>query len=348
MRVLALIPAHNEEDSIVETIASLRSQTRRPDRVVVLADRCVDRTEELARRAGACVVSIRVNDRRKAGALNLALRFALPGADHDDAVLVVDADSTLGPRFIEAAERTLASNPDVGAVGGIFYATRRGNLLEQLQANEYVRYAREIRRRGDDARVITGTGAMFRAGALRDVARARGRGGLPGDRDVYDTLALTEDNELTLALKSRGWRCVSPQECTVITDTMAGLRSLWRQRMRWQRGALENLRAHGMNRTTAPYGLRQAYMGVTILVWLLLGAITASAALAGEFRLVPFWAALTGIFWLERLVSVRAAGPRGLAVAAPLAIEAAYDFLIMAVYVKAVADLVTRRRERWG
>lgn len=314
----------------------------------MLADRCEDRTEDEARAAGASVVSITVNDRKKAGALNLALRFALPGADHDDAVLVVDADSTLGPRFVEIAERELEANPRIGAVGGIFLAARKGNLLEQLQANEYVRYAREIRRRGGEARVITGTGAMFRVGALRDVARARGSGALPGERDVYDTLALTEDNELTLALKSRGWLCISPQECTVKTDTMTGIRSLWRQRMRWQRGALENLRVHGFNRTTAPYGLRQAWMGVTVLVWLLLGTVTTAAMLSGEFRLVPFWTALTGIFWLERMVSVRRVGRRGLAVAAPLAIEFAYDFLIMGVYVKAITDLVLRRRERWG
>ena len=35
--------------------------------------------------------------------------------------------------------------------------------------------------------------------------------GPPGK--VYDTLALTEDNELTLALKSLGARMTSPPQC---------------------------------------------------------------------------------------------------------------------------------------
>jgi biofilm PGA synthesis N-glycosyltransferase PgaC len=348
MRIRALVPAHNEEETIVQTIASLRVQTRAVEEIVVVVDRCDDRTEELARAAGAEVMSIARNRHRKAGALNIALRETLATGAEDTAVLVVDADSTLGPRFVETAAGLLEENSSVGAVGGIFYAARRGNLLEQLQANEYARYAREIERRGGDARVITGTGALFRGTALRDVAEARAAGRLPGGGDVYDTLALTEDNELTLALKSLGWLCVSPEECVVKTDTMPTVGSLWRQRMRWQRGALENLRAHGWNRTTAPYTLRQGYVGVTVLVWALLGLMTLGSVVRGEFHLVPFWTALTGIFWLERLVSVRCAGLRGVAIAAPLMIEAAYDLFIMAVYVTSIADLVTGRRARWA
>lgn len=348
MRLRALIPAHNEEETIVQTIASLRGQTQAVQDIVVVADRCDDRTEQLAREAGVEVMSIAHNRHKKAGALNIALRDVLAQCADDDAVLVVDADSSLGARFVETAVQILAENPRVGAVGGIFYAAHRRNLLEQLQANEYVRYAREIERRGGDARVITGTGALFRACALRQVADERSTGRLPGASGVYDTLALTEDNELTLALKALGWRCVSPEECIVETDTMPTLSMLWRQRMRWQRGAIQNLRAHGWNRTTAPYALRQSYMGMTVLVWALLGVMTAASVLSGQFHLVPFWTALGGIFWLERVVSVRRAGPRGVALAAPLVVEAGYDFLIMAVYVKSVVDLVLRRRERWA
>ena len=47
---------------------------------------------------------------------------------------------------------------------------------------------------------------------------------LPGTAGrVYDTLALTEDNELTIALKTLGARMVSPLECRVITEVMTDL-----------------------------------------------------------------------------------------------------------------------------
>jgi cellulose synthase/poly-beta-1,6-N-acetylglucosamine synthase-like glycosyltransferase len=55
---------------------------------------------------------------------------------------------------------------------------------------------------------------------------------------VYDTVALTEDNELTIALKSLGALMISPAQCTVITELMPSWRTLWSQRLRWQRGAL--------------------------------------------------------------------------------------------------------------
>jgi hypothetical protein len=50
--------------------------------------------------------------------------------------------------------------------------------------------------------VLTGTASIFRPAGLRTVAHSRGRS-IPGAHgDLYDTAALTEDNELTIALKS--------------------------------------------------------------------------------------------------------------------------------------------------
>ena len=82
-----------------------------------------------------------------------------------------------------------------------------------------------------------GSEPLFRAYALKTVADARGelRPGDPGQ--VYDTLALAEDNEMTLSRKSLGAKMVSPMQYRVVTEVMPTWRELWRQRMRWQRGA---------------------------------------------------------------------------------------------------------------
>ena len=84
---------------------------------------------------------------------------------------------------------------------------------------------------------------------------------------MYDTLALTEDNELTLALKTLGGRMVSPPQCRVTTEVMTTWRDLWRQRLRWHRGALENIGRLRPHPATAVYWgqqLRLAY-GVVAL-----------------------------------------------------------------------------------
>src|SRR5215210_2811674 len=48
-KVLVIVPAHNEEDAIGACVESLLRQSRRPDRIVVVADNCSDRTAEVAR-----------------------------------------------------------------------------------------------------------------------------------------------------------------------------------------------------------------------------------------------------------------------------------------------------------
>ena len=62
---------------------------------------------------------------------------------------------------------------------------------------------------------------------------------------------------MTLALKTLGAKMVSPMQCRVITEVMPNWRALWRQRMRWQRGALENIGAYGLTRATLRYWLQQ-------------------------------------------------------------------------------------------
>ncbi len=122
-----------------------------------------------------------------------------------------------------------------------------------------------MRRRRGRVYVLTGTSSLFRPRALRTVAASRGSDlpGVPGD--VYDTAALTEDNELTIAIKSLGGLMLSPAACTVVTELMPTWRMLWAQRLRWQRGALENLGAYGITPRTFRYGAQQFSLGYGVL-----------------------------------------------------------------------------------
>ena len=190
---------------------------------------------------------------------------------------------------------------------------------------------------------------MFRTYALKAVADSRGQL-LPGDPgQVYDTLALTEDNEMTLSLKSLGAKMVSPMQCRVVTEVMPTWRALWRQRMRWQRGALENIGAYGLTRATLRYWLQQIAIGygtIALNAYLLLLLITLLAA--DSFQFVWFWARIGPIFVVERVVTVWAVGWRGRAIALPLLIEIAYDLFQQAIYVKSLFDIATGRAAGWN
>lgn len=230
--VTVLVPAHNEASCIEHTLRSLLAQSHRPERIVVVADNCTDDTEAIARSLGVEVFPTVGNTRKKAGALNQALREVLPGQGENDLAMVMDADTVLDDGFLAAAVRRMADDRALTAIGGLFYGEQGKGLLGQFQRNEYARYAREMKRRRGRVFVLTGTASVFRPRALREVAAQRGRAlpGVPGD--VYDTVALTEDNELTLALKSLGGLMISPPDCTVVTEVMPTWRALWVQRLR--------------------------------------------------------------------------------------------------------------------
>jgi cellulose synthase/poly-beta-1,6-N-acetylglucosamine synthase-like glycosyltransferase len=344
--VVALVPAHDEERDIAEAIAYLQRQEAPPDLIVVVADNCTDATAGVARSAGAQVYETVDNVHRKAGALNQALDLVLPVLDDDDGVLVMDADSFLAPTFLSEAGRHLGDG--VGGVGGTFTGRSGGGYVGMLQRNEYARYARDVNRRKGKVLVLTGTATLFSVRTLRHVVQARANGQLPGAAQVYDTRVLTEDNELTLALLHLGYRVISPKGARLTTEVMESWGDLYRQRLRWKRGALENLRDYGLTRVTASYWLRQVvtFLGVLVTALYLL-SLTWELAVLHTLHIQGIWLGITALFMTERVITVRSRGPRQMALAATLGVEMAFDVFLQGVHVKALWDTATNRTRKW-
>ncbi|MFI6872797.1 glycosyltransferase family 2 protein [Streptomyces sp. NPDC050400] len=348
MTLVALIPAHDEQDRIVATLAGLYRQTRRPDRIVVVADNCSDRTARIAEYCGAEVFLPTDNRDKKAGALNQALAPLLADLDDDAYVLVQDADTVLNPDFVRCAVEAFDEDGTVGAVGGIFYGEQGSGVLGMLQRMEYQRYALEIRRKKNEAVVLTGTGTLFRADVLRQVRDARLAGTIGGGDGYYSLASLTEDDEMTKAVKTLGHRTVSPDGCWLVTEVMPSLGKLWHQRLRWQRGALENLRDYGWTKVTAPYFRQQMLLGAGALALALFALFAVlNLTLVGWGGFSVFWTAITLLFVAERTLTVRRLGWRAALLAAPLIPELLYDVFRQAVFVRSLVDLALRREARW-
>jgi cellulose synthase/poly-beta-1,6-N-acetylglucosamine synthase-like glycosyltransferase len=262
--------------------------------------------------------------------------------------MVMDADTTLDDGFLAAAVRRMTDDRALMAIGALFHGEEGAGVLGQFQRNEYTRYARDLRRRRGRVFVLTGTASLFRPRALRTVAAERGRS-LPGVHgDVYDTIALTEDNELTLAIKSLGGLMVSPAECTVVTEVMPSWRALWVQRLRWQRGALENLGAYGLRPRTLRYWAQQLGIGygvVAVATYLLLMALMVLAM--DSWVWFPFWAGIGSLFVVERLVSVWHGGWRARVLAVLLFPEMFFALFLNLVYLKGIVDLTLHRQAQW-
>jgi glycosyltransferase involved in cell wall biosynthesis len=96
-RCLVVIPALNEEGSIVQVITSVR-QALPPAHLVVVDDGSEDKTAELARAAGADVISLPFNI-GVGGALRAGFRFARRFGY--DTVVQVDGDGQHNPEDID-------------------------------------------------------------------------------------------------------------------------------------------------------------------------------------------------------------------------------------------------------
>lgn len=140
-RIVAFIPAHNEEKSIRDCLAGLADQTLPKDvelDVIVIADNCTDRTEEVALDAAAefglrlRVIRTENNKQRKVGALNTAWKsiygdpldlynkkptiFEEYYRDSIKAILGMDADSRLAPGALTELWNGLMSARNIGGV----------------------------------------------------------------------------------------------------------------------------------------------------------------------------------------------------------------------------------------
>ena len=211
-----------------------------------------------------------------------------------------------------------------------------------LQRNEYARYARDVNRKKGKALCLTGTAALLRVGALRDVAASR-----PG-RNVYDTEVLTEDFELTLRLGQLGHGVVSPKECTLSTEVMETWGELARQRLRWKRGAVENLIQYGLTSVTLEHWARQLVTMLGLVVTALyLFTLFWALAVQHSLHLYPVWLAVTAIFMVERAVSVRRRGWRMSLLATLLVMEMPFDLFLQAVHLKAYWQAMSKAERSW-
>src|SRR6478609_11264224 len=113
-RIVALVPAHNEEADIARTIEGLLSQTRPIDRIVVILDNCTDGTEAIVRRyKNVTIQKTFGNIDKKVGALTQGWqRWA---ADFDF-VLGVDGDTKLANDALEQLEAEMLRVPSAAGV----------------------------------------------------------------------------------------------------------------------------------------------------------------------------------------------------------------------------------------
>jgi glycosyltransferase involved in cell wall biosynthesis len=113
-RISAVIPLHNRQTLIIETLRSVERQRRRPDEVIVVDDHSTDGSAEVVRRFAATTplaVRLLSNDRRKgvSGATNCGIAAA-----SGDYVALLDSDDLWIPVHLAQLERGLERFSEAG------------------------------------------------------------------------------------------------------------------------------------------------------------------------------------------------------------------------------------------
>jgi cellulose synthase/poly-beta-1,6-N-acetylglucosamine synthase-like glycosyltransferase len=230
-----LILAHNEELVLQSCLKALFAQLDDTDRVHIVADRCSDRTAQLAAKAGAEVF----NRKEPAGAGKGAAlqwwveRQALP---EDQAVIILDADSVVQSGFVAEVRSAFHNNWVQALQTHLHPVAAKPNpisavisLSEQLDQRVFdaARYLL-----GGSVR-LRGTGMGVRYGLMKSVA--------PFIRtnveDIELTLLLAADNVRIHLLQNAVLDDPKPDDKTLATQ----------QRARWFRGQLQVMKTNGRN-----------------------------------------------------------------------------------------------------
>ncbi|WP_052911074.1 glycosyltransferase family 2 protein [Riemerella anatipestifer] len=148
MRFLIIIPAHNEEDSILLCLNSLAKQTYQNFNCIIVNDGSTDKTKELVENFIKKNTSFRLK--------NLDTSFHQPGAkvvqtfyqgleevslaDYD-VICKFDADIIFPPQYLENINKVYKENPKTGMVSGLVYIQNdKGEwVYENLSSKYHVR-----------------------------------------------------------------------------------------------------------------------------------------------------------------------------------------------------------------
>ena len=239
--VTVLIPAHNEESVIVQTVSSVLESDYLDLYIIVVDDGSADRTGELLDAHFSREPRVRIIhqvNRGKAAALNVAMSQA-----ETEIVVTIDADTEIEPDAIRKLVRHFV-DPTIGAVAGNVKVGNRSRWLTRWQALEYITSQNMEKRAFDLLNCITVVPGALGAWRKRAIEAA---GGITAD-------TVAEDADLTIAIRRLGWRIAYDEEAIAWTEAPETPGQLIRQRFRWTFGTLQSFWKHSNTLFRRKYG----------------------------------------------------------------------------------------------
>lgn len=286
VKVSIIIPAYNEEVTVVQTLNSLLKTDYKNIEFIFVDDGSKDKTFDLVQSHFADRDNISIYTKPnggKASALNYGILQSTA-----DYVICIDADTQLKTNAITELMRYFYEE-EIAAVAGTVKVGNKTNLITNWQSIEYITAQNMDRRAFDILNTITvvpGAIGAFRKKVLLEV------GGF-----TTDTLA--EDCDLTMRILRAGYVVRNCDTAIAYTEAPETVDMLLKQRLRWSFGVMQSFWKNGKTLLNKKYG----YFGMVgmpnILIYQII--LPLFSPLADFFMLLSM---ITGLFSLASVNSL--------------------------------------------
>jgi len=233
--VSVLVPAHNEEKHInksLESIANLEYPKKKIEIVVIdngSADKTSEKAENFRKKFSKRLKKIKLiklPNPSKTDALNAGLKHAT-----GEIIGILDADTFVSKDCLKKM-MPYFEDKRVGAVTNYVKPSPAKGIFASLQDIEYIfsSFSKKIISLLDSLYIIPGTMSLIRKDIIKKI-------GFPED-------TLTEDMDIALCMLKRGYKIANSLDAVAYTVVPSTFLGLFKQRMRWYRGFMQNLAKH--------------------------------------------------------------------------------------------------------
>lgn len=279
-----VVPSFNSGKTIDRCLKSvLEMEYPKPVEVIVIDDASTDGSYERVCKIKGIRVIRKEKNKGKAAALNMAI-----GEAKGELVACIDSDTYPGKDALLKMVPYFYRHERVGAVTVFITVSEPGNLLTRVQELEYYSsfgFSPKLMAKINGLMVTPGPISIYKKSVLKEI------GG-------FDEENMTEDMEIGLRLQHHHYRIECCGETHVPTEVPDTLTKLYRQRIRWYRGTLFNLKKYKhmlLNRDYSDFGM---FSYPACFVFVIFTMVT-FGILFYRIGSGIFYNALTSYYWLS-------------------------------------------------
>ncbi len=227
----AIVPARNEQSTIQATLQSLIDLDYPPEKIEIIvsingsSDNTLAVVEQfIASYPQRNIAIINHSAANKAGAMNRALSLAL-----GEFFACLDADSFIHSNALQEILPYFEGDSSLAAVCPLMKVKKPKNILQKIQWYEYTvnMFYKFLNSKLDAVHVTPGPFSVYKTAVIKSL------GG-------YDEQTITEDLEIAIRLQKHHYRIIQTFDAIVETSAPGTWKALFKQRVRWYKGSVDN------------------------------------------------------------------------------------------------------------